>query len=470
MNMNLIEDPWIPVLTKQGKVLKLSLDKVLLDAPHIIQIGLSNPMDRFSLLRFLLAVLYWSVGSPRSLDGESWEKIAEKCLNKLDLHKRVFNLLGDGPRFYQTKDFSKDNPKPVNYLIHENPTGTNAWHFRHVSDDQNGLCLSCCALGLIRLPIFTTAGGQGLRPGLLKSQPFFVIRTGNSLEEMLRLSWRHIDMDLGSPIWEDPNPTIRGEKVPLLVGLTWLPRKCWLVPSEKTAEERCSLCGAVKPLVYKSIFENRQKTWSDPVIWEDPHVYSAKKPVRPSSPFDRKRSFASVVALPAKSLKNLPEEYSGASVACLGLYADKASFQCLYENEYRNSERSSPFLDVLETLEEPEKLRKKALRSLQTAIPHNGFMRSPALFNSILEFIIPNLAKVFDKDRLISECSATLCADVRPIDAAILTQRIYSVSNYHVRKAFAQFLKQLISECKSPDLFGNKRTGDDNDSHPTVHC
>jgi len=99
---NLIDEEWIPVLYQNGDYKLVGILTALTDAHKIRQIAASNPMDRVSLLRFLLAVLYWCRGNPKEEDKNNKQFPAEWFEKlKQHKHKEYFNLLGDGKRFYQ---------------------------------------------------------------------------------------------------------------------------------------------------------------------------------------------------------------------------------------------------------------------------------------------------------------------------------------------------------------------------------
>ncbi len=157
MDYNLLEEKWIPVLWKDGHVNRVGIVEALTQAGSIRQIAASNPMDRVAILRFLLALLYWCQGSPPDelLNGS----FPRNCFKKLDDNKNCFNLLGEGKRFYQ--DCDAERPQAVTHLIQEIPAGNNFWHFRHSTDRSVGLCPACCAIGLLRLPLFSVSGLSG---------------------------------------------------------------------------------------------------------------------------------------------------------------------------------------------------------------------------------------------------------------------------------------------------------------------
>jgi CRISPR type I-E-associated protein CasA/Cse1 len=281
VNYNLLEEKWLPILKKEGKFERLGIIEALTQAHRIRQIAASNPMDRVAILRFLLALLYWCKGNPPNKipDGS----FPPDWFEKLQDNKDCFNLLGEVKRFYQCKpEFGKDEKLTANYLVQEIPTGTNISHFKHSTDGINGLCRACCVMGLLRLPAFATSGGRGKPPGINAKPPIYVIPLGSSLAETLRLSWRQVSFpNLGIPAWEKPDLQLsRTGEIPLLTGLTWLPRHVWLGnPTEPKAN--CISCGHREQLIHHCVFVGIGSTKSEGNrLWSDPHViYDGKEVV-----------------------------------------------------------------------------------------------------------------------------------------------------------------------------------------------
>jgi len=272
VNYNLLEEKWIPVLRSDGQTHRVGIREALTQAGRIRQIAASNPMDRVAIVRFLLAVLYWCKGNPPDdTSANLADLFPADWFSKLDENKECFNLLGEQKRFYQYRE-QGDEPLTASYLIHEIPTGTNAWHFRHATDKRDGLCLACCAMGLLRLPLFATSAGRGKSPGINAKPPLYVIPVGKSLAATLRLSWWQVS-DLGTPAWEAPNqPLPEDGEVPFLLGLTWLPRRVWLDDPEKP-KGNCISCGRSDRIIRMCVFAGIGSTRAQAGrTWRDPHV------------------------------------------------------------------------------------------------------------------------------------------------------------------------------------------------------
>lgn len=285
-NYNLLREQWIPVLRGNGATQRLGILDTLEQAHNIRQIAASNPMDRIAILRFLLSIVYWCRGNPADDSREELNsKFAIHWFEKLESKPFLFDLFGDSTRFCQISPTARPNAKPkyvsANYLIHEIPTGSNFVHFRHVEDVTDGLCPACCAIGLVRLPVFATSGGRGKPPGINSKPPCYVMPIAKTLAGTLRLLWSEAH-ELGTPFWEIPSFELpMNKQTPLLNGLTWTPRRVWL-GTMRQDHGRCIACGAEDNLVTSCVFDGigSQKTDENGPqrIWRDPHALYIENP------------------------------------------------------------------------------------------------------------------------------------------------------------------------------------------------
>ena len=287
---NLVDKPWIPVLYLNGDFKIIGILKSFEDAHLIREIAASNPMDRVSIIRFLLAVLYWCKGNPE--EGETLpDNFPMEWFKKLEDNKDCFNLLGDGKRFYQ---FGKEKfNSNTSDLISSHNLLTEIPHtvkrlFRKSNEPNEGLCLSCIALGLIRLPAFSRSGGRGYIAGYMTENMIFFVPVGENLLKTLELSYHKV-VEMGEPIWirdsYDISKAFRSKenkqtRVSLLGGLTGLPREIWL--ENPVNANVCVNCGSREPLVKNILFKGLPQTekvnnetekekisdnWDDPFIW-----------------------------------------------------------------------------------------------------------------------------------------------------------------------------------------------------------
>ena len=179
----------------------------------------------------------------------------------------IFDLFDTERPFWQ--DPRANRLRPVSDLIHEIPAATNFWHFRHATVFIDGICPACCVKGLLRLPLFTTIGGAGIGAGINGTPPFYVAPWGNTLGEQLWQNW-HPEEHPGTPSWDSSATLNFEEDIPLLVGLTWQPRKVlFQIPTGE--KSTCIACGAQNTDI---VYYAQLQAISAPkdVVWNDPHV------------------------------------------------------------------------------------------------------------------------------------------------------------------------------------------------------
>jgi len=295
-NFNLLEEEWIPVLWRDGQFSRVGIREALTKAGRIHQIAASNPMDNVSLLRLLLAVVHWckpTLSDQERARLESAEGIPHGWLDdKLGTEKRpnpAFNLLGDPTAYNQLLPVNTKTDSGTNALLHELPSGTNIAHFRHIRDKQVLLCLACCALGLTRLPAFTTSRGPGNYPAINQVPPIYFLPSLGTMVRTLLYNWKSQHLPFDRPAWSHPALVSSDEKdVGILEGLTWIDRRVRI--AAPSANGACAFCGMATDVATVIAF---QKPLKDEVErmkrrilnkkWRDPHVAYTKEPQKSKS-------------------------------------------------------------------------------------------------------------------------------------------------------------------------------------------
>ena len=162
--------------------------------------------------------------------------------------------------------------------MQEVPTGTNFWHFG-MGQISEMVCVrhaalwACCAC---RSSPTSRAGAASPRAAI-KNRHLYIVPMGDSLSETLCLSWRkRPELNLGTPTWEKPDMTLpQHGYVPLLTGLTWVPRRVWLDAPEEP-QSNCIACGRREALIRQCVFAGIGSTKTDEGslarIWNDPHT------------------------------------------------------------------------------------------------------------------------------------------------------------------------------------------------------
>jgi len=326
LSYNLLDERWIPVLFVDGRLDRLGIRRVLHDAHRIRDIATSNPMDRIAVIRFLLALLYWCRGNPTE-EAISEKTVPPSWLERLELNRAFFNLLGGGERFYQ--DSTAKRRRAINDLIQELPTGNNFWHFRHMTDFADRLCPACCSLGLLRLPMFSVSGLPDLKAGINGTPPVYVMPVGKTLPSTLVANWAPVP-EIGVPAWVQPVFAANDHiVVPLLTGLTALSRRVWLDEPSGPAGV-CANCGVrAEALIRACEFQSAGDLHTD--RWTDPHViYAEVTPSKSSKAQDptatgRFKTDRPWPELLARLVENRPERLSDATTLhVVGFATDKA--------------------------------------------------------------------------------------------------------------------------------------------------
>lgn len=362
MNYNLIEERWIPVLWKDGNTGRVGIKDALAQADRIRQIAASNPMDRVAILRFLLALLYWCKGNPP--DKIPDDSFPLDWFKKLDDNKDCFNLLGEGTRFYQ--DCNAKRPQAVTHLMQEIPTGNNFWHFRHSADRSDGLCSACCAMGLLRLPLFSVSGLSGpgepnLMAGINGVPPVYVVPWGKSLFNTLLANWVTYK-NIGEPSWVQPSIS-QNRDVPLLTGLTLLPRRVFLHDPVKEPGI-CIGCGANKiPVILTCEFQTAGKQENDK--WNDPHVVYIKGTKRKAlRAEDLTRAGKFRVDRPWPDLlARIVETRKPTSLLIVGFATNRAKNIDVWERIFAIPQNQSESASLLQWQKEGKAVEKKIVRS-----------------------------------------------------------------------------------------------------------
>lgn len=162
--MNLLEDSWIPIKTKQGQAKTIAVYEIV----QADVIGLNAPRADFNaaLIQFLIGLLQtvFAPENPRAWRQHFQQPPTEDELKvAFESIKDAFYLDGEGSRFMQDSSIQqKDKLKPIEELIFGAPgdiTKTkNKDHFVKKKDIE-GLCNSCAASAILAANIFADNGG-----------------------------------------------------------------------------------------------------------------------------------------------------------------------------------------------------------------------------------------------------------------------------------------------------------------------
>lgn len=261
---NLIEEPWIPVLWRDGRAERVGIRTALTKAGKIRQIAATNPMDNVALLRFLLAVLLWCKPDAKDALGNLLDAdanatgVPDVWLERLDRHRSAFELLGTGDRFYQDTSLQNHVPRPIADLLVEFPGADSVNHVLHVvhCDGSYGFCPACCVLGILRLSTWAPSNRYypaSVNPG----SAAYAYTQCESLCSTLRINAPNTSVDPANAPWILREPPTSPDAISRLA---WRPRKLWLNVAQRNGS--CAYCGTTGILL-DSV--NIEGGWPTPV-------------------------------------------------------------------------------------------------------------------------------------------------------------------------------------------------------------
>lgn len=403
MTYNLLNESWIPVLYHNGDWKRVGILDVLKDASKIRRIAASNPMDRVAVLRFLLALLYWCKGNPPDdFDPDAFDSFPMEWFTKLEENRDCFELLGDGKRFYQDKTASRT--RTITELFQEIPTGNNFWHFKHSTDEKTGICPACCALGLLRLPLYSVSGLPDLKSGINGTPPLYILPVRDSLIQTLLSNWKP-GITGGNPAWVNPiSNVIPNKNVPVLTGLSILSRRVRLHSLSENIGYCCN-CGTATNLIYRCEFQSagvqENKNWNDPhVILSGGKKLTTMKAqdLTSSGRFKMDRPWANIVSRLSmtKSLE------SGGSLLVVGFATNKAKNVDVWERNIHipSLDGSNPEFTQLLIGKWNKSLEKRISKLLRPKEPEKltKLSKNNKYEKSTLSFIRPHIENKVSKN------------------------------------------------------------------------
>ena len=241
---NLVDQPWIPCLLRDGgKPQELSLRDTLTDAHEIRELFDDSPLVTVSLHRLLLAILHRNFGPTSFREWkELWQRgqwDSDKLNRYFDEWKHRFNLFDKERPFYQVLRMQNAKGKdvelhPVALLAHEAATGNNATLFDHSFEEApEAYSAATAARYLITRQAFSIGFGR--------SDPFYfqdstlvrgfsVLALGNNLFETLTLNLLPYNTERpiphqgkDKPVWEQDDPAKPDKDGTVVAWLAGLP-------------------------------------------------------------------------------------------------------------------------------------------------------------------------------------------------------------------------------------------------------
>jgi CRISPR system Cascade subunit CasA len=209
--MNLITDPWIPVVFENGKSRPVSLERLYSEAESIRDLN-ANPPQRIALMRLLLCITQAALDGPE--DEDDWQtcrdRIIPASLDYLATRHDKFNLYGKQP-FLQIAELLVEKYSTLDKLL-ETMIGENPMFLGQRVQDGRVVTHSEKLLALLVFLNFSAGGrvGQSIWCGTKYSDStfatpcfnrLFLFLRGNAFLETLWLNLIPLQK-AGQPVWD----------------------------------------------------------------------------------------------------------------------------------------------------------------------------------------------------------------------------------------------------------------------------
>lgn len=289
---DLIDQPWLPCVTRDGTAIELGLRPALTEAHDLRELYDPSPLVTVALHRLLLAVLHRAYMGPSGM--AEWREIwraqrfdQDRIDAYLERWRHRFDLFDLKRPFFQVA-FIADlaDPRkqaPVAKLAQEAAAGNNATLFDHSGDDApEPTPTAKAARDLIATQAFSIGFGKSFPFYLSDSsmiRGYSVLAAGESLFETLTLNllrynqnepipWLH---EVDPPCWEQETPANPEREGTPVAGytdyLTWQSRQIHLIPDGDGAtvsrcqiRQRLKLAGNPRD-PFKCYLQDPQKGW-----------------------------------------------------------------------------------------------------------------------------------------------------------------------------------------------------------------
>lgn len=253
-SFNLLDQPWIPCATKDGRTEELGLRGTLANAHELRGVQGDSPLETASLYRLLLAVIHSALRGPKT--KKEWTALWRA--GQFDMHRfdeyfekwhSRFDLFDKERPFYQVLGNHDGRDKSSNDVMPDVASGTNATLFSHAVDEQSiVLSPSKAARTLMVMQTMSIAGGWGMAPRESSDAPWgrgvvFLTEDETIFHTLMLNLFKYPDNQVMAntqddvPAWEAENPFKPQREQPLgyLDFLTWQNRRVSLIPEENPA-------------------------------------------------------------------------------------------------------------------------------------------------------------------------------------------------------------------------------------------
>ena len=188
MTYNLLDEPWIPVRRRSGKVSWIAPHQVAEREDPPVALACPRPDFDGGVLQFLIALLQTAAPPDNESAWRRWVDPPEPGSLKaaFDVHRAAFELLGDGSRFMQDPGLAGNDAeeKPITAILLGAPTGQTLEQNADVFTKRgvvSAIGLPAAAMSLVTLMANAPAGGAGYRTSLRGGGPLCTVLSGQTL-------------------------------------------------------------------------------------------------------------------------------------------------------------------------------------------------------------------------------------------------------------------------------------------------
>ncbi|MDV2482238.1 type I-E CRISPR-associated protein Cse1/CasA [Methanoculleus sp. Wushi-C6] len=192
--VNLIDDPWIPVVRRDGTRERVAPWEITGGTEPVIRLDAPRPDFNGALIQLLIGLTQMAIPPG---DNRDWRRRFKtppppgELKEAFTPYSHAFNFDGDGPRFMQDYDLNEGVESSIDRLLMEMPgeqtLKLNTDHFLK-RGTVNRICRDCCAMALFTLQTNAPSGGRGHRTSLRGGGPLTTLVTGTTLWETVWLN------------------------------------------------------------------------------------------------------------------------------------------------------------------------------------------------------------------------------------------------------------------------------------------
>ena len=281
MVYSVLTEPVIPILLPDGTDAAVGIREAFLKAHEIRDIQGDTPLERYALLRLLIAFAMDMLHPKNSFArrdlleaGQFDAKIFDTYIAMCENDGPHFDLFDSDHPFMQSKyDEALDAKaeKPVAAMIHSLPSGNNHVFLDHRMANTHAVSFPKAFHALLASYLFCVSGTAG-PSSVNNTPPVYAVMLGNNLFQTIVINMLSVSETNPLPYgtgfvpWRKEWKVIPRKSVAdvsLLEGLTWMPRRITLIPEDNLKVSR--------------VFCQAGLDFKGNDLWNDPHVPKFRK-------------------------------------------------------------------------------------------------------------------------------------------------------------------------------------------------